>query len=127
MIEPDEASLTIEVITDAMLTAHGLKRGGTSARSFPCANPEAVLVRLDAMIELPERKLNAYRINRILQGFRERAAFPPVVAFRHRSGAVRLLQGLHRVRASLAYGFIEIPATLISPGEAEEHGIDISG
>jgi hypothetical protein len=95
--------------------------------SFPCDNPEAVLVRLDAMIGLPERKLNAYRVNRILRGFRERLALPPVAAFRYRKGAVRLLHGLHRVRASLAYGFIEIPATLVSPGEAEEYGIDISG
>jgi hypothetical protein len=38
---PDETSLTIDVITDAMLAAHGLTRGGATASSFPCDDPKA--------------------------------------------------------------------------------------
>jgi hypothetical protein len=40
---PDETSLTIDVIADAMLAAHGLMRGGATAPSFPCDDPRAVL------------------------------------------------------------------------------------
>jgi hypothetical protein len=82
-----------------------------------------MLVPIEELIGPVARKLNREVLADILQGFHDGADINAVVAYRDASvGVVDLLNGVHRWRASLAYGFTHIPCLLVTLTEALETG-----
>jgi hypothetical protein len=111
--------LTLDHIPDALLVEYGLHRGSAYAVSYRCTDPQSILVPV-ADITAPVRKLNADALRRLLRGVRDGDDLPPVVVFREPGAATAaLLDGLHRLRVSLALGFVSIPATQPSRDDAE--------
>jgi hypothetical protein len=100
-------------ISDELLAECGLARGAARATSYRCTDPAAVYVPLGNMIVPQGRKLNEDVVRQILRGFRDGDDIAPVEAFYEpRTTEFHLLDGLHRWRASLAFGFRQIPCEL---------------
>lgn len=111
--------LTLDDIPDDLFAEYGLRRRGAVASSYHCSSPQAILVPI-ADITAPVRKLNPDALRSLLYGVREGADLPAIVVFREPGAATAaLLDGLHRVRISLALGFVSIPAIQPSREEAE--------
>lgn len=111
--------LTLDDISDELLAEYGLHRGSTTTLNYRCTNPQSLLVPV-AEIMAPVRKLNEDALSSLLRGVRDGDDLPPIVVYRE-PGAARamLLDGLHRLRVSLALGFVSIPATQPSREDAE--------
>jgi len=111
--------LTLTEITDELLAECGLCRRGATAQSYRCTDPGAVLVPIGDILAKP-RAVNPEALRRILRGFRDGDDIPPVDVF-HDAGlaATHLLGGMHRWRASLAFGFVMIPCNPHSRSDAE--------
>jgi hypothetical protein len=104
---------TLYTISDELLAECGLVRGAARATSYRCTDPAALYLPLGNMIVPQSRKLNEAVVRRILLGFRDGDDIPPVEAFYEpRTTDFHLLDGEHRWRASLAYGFPQIPCEL---------------
>ena len=113
--------LTLDDVTDELLAECALARGGASAKSYRCAEPTAVLLPADKVIGPQRRKLNRDTVVNILNGFRHGHSIPPVeVFYEQETDELILLDGMHRWRASLAYGFAEIPSVMMTREWAEE-------
>jgi hypothetical protein len=112
-------SLTLDEIPAELLTEYGLHRGCATAPSYRCTDPQSILVPV-AEITAGVRKLNADALRSLLRGVRDGHDLPPVVVFREPgAAAAALLDGLHRLRISVALGFVSIPATQPSRDDAE--------
>jgi hypothetical protein len=60
---------------------------------------------------------------RILRGFRDGDDLPAVLVFCESDpSGIHLIHGVHRWRASLAFGYSQIPAISLERWEAEEAG-----
>lgn len=105
--------LTLYAISDELLAECGLVRGAAPATSYRCIDPAALYLPLANMIVPQSRRLNEAALKRILLGFRDGDDIPPVEVFYepHTTG-FHLLDGAHRWRASLAFGFPQIPCEL---------------
>jgi hypothetical protein len=113
--------LTLDDVTDDLLAECGLNRGAASAPSYRCAEPTAVLLPTAKVIGPGRRKLNRDVLVNILNGFRQGHNIPPVeVFYEPQADELILLDGMHRWRASLAYGFAEIPCLMMTREWAEE-------
>jgi ParB-like chromosome segregation protein Spo0J len=67
------------------------------------------------------RKLIRDTLVNILNGFRHGQSIPPVeVFYEPKTDELVLLDGMHRWRASLAYGFAELPCLMMTREWAEE-------
>jgi hypothetical protein len=107
--------LTLDDVTDELLAECGLTRGAASTESYSCAEPTAVLLPTNKVIGPTRRKLNHDTLVNILNGFRYRHSIPPVEVFHEpATDELILLDGMHRWRASLAYGFAELPCLMMS-------------
>lgn len=115
--------LTLDGVPDELLAECDLRPGGATSEAYRCTDRAAVLAPLAVVCGPQARLLNRERLVKILRGFRDGADLPPVVAYAEATaGAIELLQGVHRWRASLAYGFTYIPCVLVSLTEALEAG-----
>lgn len=100
-------------ISDELLAECGLVRGAAGATSYRCTDPAALYLPLANMIVPQGRKLNEEVIRQILRGFRDGDDIAAVEAFYEPSTTeFHLLDGVHRWRASLAFGFRQIPCEL---------------
>jgi hypothetical protein len=115
--------LTLDDVPDELLSECGLQRGAARTAAYHCMDTTAELLPIAKMLGPPGRQLNRDALARILQGFRERATLPPVLAYHdaHRD-VFDLIQGTHRWRCSLAYGFTRLPCLLVTLPEALEAG-----
>jgi hypothetical protein len=112
--------VTVYAISDELLAECGLVRGGAPATSYRCTDPAALYVRLSSMIVPQGRMLNEAVLRRILLGFRDGDDIPPVeVFYEPRTTEFHLLDGAHRWRASLAFGFPQIPCEFKTRNFAE--------
>jgi hypothetical protein len=112
--------LTLYTISDELLAECGLVRDAATATSYRCTDPSALYLLLGNMIVPQSRKLNEAALKRILLGFRDGDNIPPVEAFYEpRTTHFHLLDGVHRWRASLAFGFPQIPCELKTRDFAE--------
>jgi hypothetical protein len=112
--------LTLYAISDELLAECGLVRGAARGTSYRCTDPAALYLPLGNMIVPQGRKLNEAALKKILLGFRDGDDIPPVEAFYEpRTTEFHLLDGAHRWRASLAFGFRQIPCELKSRDFAE--------
>jgi hypothetical protein len=112
--------LTLDGVPDELLAEFGLRRGGATLPSYRWADAAAVLVPLADITGPLQRKLNEESVRSLLRGIRDGADLPPVVVFREPGAqTAALLDGLHRVRVSIALGFVAIPALMISRDAAE--------
>jgi hypothetical protein len=112
--------LTVYAISDELLAECGLVRGAALATSYRCTDPAALYLPLGNMIVPQGRKLNEEVLKRILVGFRDGDDIPPVeVFYEPRTTEFHLLDGAHRWRASLAFGFPQIPCELKTRDFAE--------
>jgi hypothetical protein len=113
-------SLTLYAISDELLAQCGLVRGAAPATSYRCTDPAALYLPLGNMIVPQSRKLDEAVLKQILLGFRDDDDIPPVEAFYEpRTTQFHLLDGVHRWRASLAFGFPQIPCELKTRDFAE--------
>jgi hypothetical protein len=113
--------LMLDDVTDELLAECGLTRGAASTESFCCAEPTAVLLPTKKMIGPVGRKLNRDTLVKILTGFRYGHSIPPVeVFYESQTDELILLDGMHRWRASLGYGFAELPCLMMTRVWAEE-------
>ena len=113
--------LTLDDVTDELLAECGLTRGAASTESYRCAEPTAVLLPTAKVIGPTRRKLNHDTLVNILNGFRHGHSIPPVEVFHEtETDELILLDGMHRWRASLAYGFAELPCLMMTREWAEE-------
>jgi hypothetical protein len=113
-------SLTLYAISDELLAECGLVRGAAPATSYRCTDSAALYLPLGNMIVPQSRKLNEAILKQILLGFRDGDDIPPVEAFYEpRTTEFHLLDGVHRWRASLAFGFPQIPCELKTRDFAE--------
>ena len=111
---------TLFTISDELLAECGLVRGGARGTSYRCTDPVALYLPLRNMVVPQSRKLNEGVLRQILRGFRDGDDIPPVEAFYEPSKAeFHLLDGVHRWRASLAFGFPQIPCELKTRNFAE--------
>jgi hypothetical protein len=111
---------TLFTISDELLAECGLVRGAARGTSYRCTDPAALYLPLRNMIVPQSRKLSEGVLRRILLGFRDSDDIPAVEAFYEPSTAeFHLLDGVHRWRASLAFGFPQIPCELKSRDFAE--------
>jgi ParB-like chromosome segregation protein Spo0J len=91
--------------------------------AYVCSDPGAALVPIAKLNGSPDRKLNRDDLARILRGFRDSDAIPPVQVYHDAQvDLFDLIHGQHRWRASLAYGFTRIPCLMLSLDEALEAG-----
>jgi hypothetical protein len=112
--------LTVYAISDELLAECGLVRGGALATSYRCTDPAALYVRLSNMTVPQGRMLKEEVLKRILVGFRDGDDIPPVeVFYEPRTTEFHLLDGAHRWRASLAFGFPQIPCEFKTRNFAE--------
>jgi hypothetical protein len=112
--------LTVYAISDELLAECGLVRGAAPTTSYRCTDPGALYLPLRNMIVPQGRKLNEETLRRILLGFRDGDDIPPVeVFYEPRMTEFHLLDGAHRWRASLAFGFHQIPCELKTRDFAE--------
>ena len=112
--------LTLDDVPDKLLAEYGLRRGAATGPSYRCTDPAGALVPLIEVIGPTHRKLNEEALRSLLRGVRDGADLPPIIVFREPGAAVAtLLDGLHRVRLSLAVGFAVIPTTQTSREDAE--------
>jgi hypothetical protein len=108
--------LTLDDVTDELLAECGLVRGAASTASYRCTEPTTVLLPTAKVIGPPRRKLN----HNILNGFRHGHSIPPVeVFYEPETDELILLDGMHRWRTSLAYGFAELPCLMMDRDWAE--------
>jgi hypothetical protein len=113
-------SPTLYAISDELLAECGLVRGAAPATSYRCTDPAALYLPLGNMIVPQSRKLDEAVLKQILLGFRDDDDIPPVEAFYEpRTTQFHLLDGVHRWRASLAFGFPQIPCELKTRDFAE--------
>jgi hypothetical protein len=113
--------LTLDDVTDELLSECGLTRGGASTESYHCTEPTAVLLPTAKVIGPTRRKLNRDTLVNILNGFRHGHSIPPVeVFYEPETDELILLDGMHRWRASLAYGFADLPCLMMTREWAEE-------
>jgi hypothetical protein len=84
--------------------------------------PTAVLLPTAKVIgPPPRRKLKHDTLVNVLNGFRRGHIIPHVEVFYEPStDELTLLDGMHRWRAPLAYGFAELPSLLMTREWAEE-------
>jgi len=116
-------TLTLDCVPDDLLAECGLRPGGASAPSYRCTDVSAILVPVASVIGRMDRKLNRDDLARILRGFRDGAPMPAILVFcETEPPGIHLIHGAHRWRASLAFGFTQIPAILLERWEAEEAG-----
>jgi len=119
----DRRPLTLDCVPDELLAECGLRRGAVMTPHYCCTDPAAVLVPLADVVGPMQRKLNRDDLAKILRGFRDGDDIPPVLAFCEPDPpGIRLIHGAHRWRASLAFGFAQIPAISVDRWEAEEAG-----
>jgi ParB-like nuclease domain len=115
--------LTLDDVPDELLAECGLIRGGAAAESYRCNDKLAVLIPTTEVIgPSARRKLNRDTLANILNGFRQGHAIQPVEVFYETATQPHqfvLLDGFHRWRASLAYGFRELPCLLMERDWAE--------
>jgi hypothetical protein len=112
--------VTVYAISDELLAECGIVRGVARATSYRCTDPAALYLPLGNMIVPQGRKLNEEVLRRILLGFRNGDDIPPVEVFYEPSTTeFHLLDGAHRWRASLAFGFPQIPCELKTRDFAE--------
>jgi hypothetical protein len=112
--------LTVYAISDELLAECGLVRGAAVTANYRCSDPAALYVPLANMIVPQGRKLNQEALKRILRGFRDGDDIPPVEAFYEPcTSEFHLLDGTHRWRACLAFGFAQIPCELKTRDFAE--------
>jgi hypothetical protein len=115
-----ERELTLDDVPDDLLAECGLRRGGASTSAYQCTDPDAVLVALSVLTGPSHRKLNRDDLAKILRGFKDGDAIPPVDVFYDADNATtNLLHGAHRWKASLAFGFTLIPCKAMSREDAE--------
>lgn len=113
--------LTLDDVTDDLLAECGLTRVAASTASYHCAEPTAVLLPTARVIGPARRKLNRDVLVNILSGFRPGHSIPPVeVFYEPTTDELILLDGMHRWRALLAYGFVELPCLMMTREWAEE-------
>lgn len=106
-------SAALYAIPDELLVECGLVRGSATARSYRCSDPQALYLPLSSMIVPQGRMLDTAKLKQILCGFRDGDDIAPVEAFYEQDKRVfHLLDGAHRWRASLAYGYVQIPCEL---------------
>lgn len=111
---------TLYAISDELLAESGLARGGAPTRSYRCTDSSALYLPLANIIVPQGRKLHEATIRRILLGFRDGDDIPPVeVFYEPQTTEFHLLDGLHRWRASFAFGFPQIPCELTTREFAE--------
>jgi hypothetical protein len=120
MVSALNRPLTLYAISDELLAECGLVRGAARATSYRCTDPAALYLPLGNLIVPQSRKLNEGALRRILLGFRDGDDIPPVeVFYEPRKTEFHLLDGAHRWRASLAFGFPQIPCELKTRDYAE--------
>jgi len=112
--------LTLTEVTDELLAGCGLRRGGATTRSYRCVAEHTLQLAIDRLVLPTGRKLNRETLIQILSGFRNRDALPSVPVFHDvEANTVTVLDGMHRVAASRAFGFADIPCTPVSAEDAE--------
>jgi hypothetical protein len=111
--------LTLPVVPDELLTDCGLRRGGAAAPSYRCGRAGAVLVAVTDIVAPVGRMLNREALADILRGFRDGDEIPPIEVYAD-AGTHHVLDGLHRLKASGAYGFTMIPCEPKTRAFAEE-------
>jgi hypothetical protein len=112
--------LTVYAISDELLAECGLLRGAAAATSYRCSDTAALYVPLANMIVPQSRKLDQEVLKRILCGFRDGDDIPAVEAFYEPlTREFHLLDGTHRWKACLAFGFAQIPCELKTRDFAE--------
>jgi hypothetical protein len=111
--------ITLDSISDELLTECALACGTVTATSYRCTDPTVVLLAL-AQVTGSDRKFHEDALRRLLSDVRDGAALPPVVIFREPGAATAtVLDGLHRYQLSVALGFTSISATQPSRDDAE--------
>jgi hypothetical protein len=78
-----------------------------------------VLLPTAKVIGPTQRKLNHDTVVNILNGFRHGHGIPVEVFYEPETDEFIFLDGMHRWRASLAYGFAELPCLMIDRDWAE--------
>jgi hypothetical protein len=108
-------------VSDEMFSACGLRRGGAAASSYRCTDSDAVIVPIATVIAAP-RAMNREALLQILRGFRDGDDIPPVSIFHEPEPPLTyLLDGIHRLRASLAFGYVSIPVRPWSRADAAQY------
>ena len=102
----------LDKISDEMLAACGHSPGAATTASYLSTDPEAVHIPLAEISFSRLRQLNEDETKRILRAFQSGSALPPIIICR-RPYAVEftLVDGLHRLRAALAFGFRDDPGS----------------
>ena len=98
---------------------HEMVAGILGAESYRCATPNSLLLPV-ANIRAPVRKLNREALESIIAGVRANESIEPIRVYLLDSAMVDLLDGLHRLRTSIACRFRLIPCQLISLEDARE-------
>ena len=111
--------LTLDSVPEELLAEVGVVRGSAKQINFRCTDNQAVLIPLADIDYSRSRKLNRDVLTCLLKGMRDHSDFVAVIVVR-KPGTNRfvLLDGMHRVRASDAMGFISIPCKIVSLEEA---------
>lgn len=104
-----------------MLAEYGLLSSMAGRRSYRCTRPGATFVPTVELTWSRDSPLSEERVRSILTGIRDNVDMPPAVAFRERGDGrtVVLLDGLHRVRVSIAVGLTHVPCRLVDRSVAE--------
>jgi hypothetical protein len=108
----DKGPLSLDDVPDELLAECGLRRAGATTAHYPCGDTRAELILIEQVIG-PVRKLNRDRLALILRAFSKGCDIEGVTAYGdEQGGVVDLLNGMHRWRCSLAYGFSHLPCLL---------------
>lgn len=113
-----ERPLTLAAVPLALLAEYGLPEAAAGRDSYRCDDAGVTLVAIKNTRAPLARMLNEAAVRGLLRGIRANASIPPIHVISEQ-GKVRLLNGLHRLRVSIAVGFTQIPARFLSLEEAE--------